>query len=396
MNEPKWTNWLIVPHDPLIFRDGKPFTATPGARAASLPFPFPSTIAGAVRTLSGALANGGVFPAGDEEAIQQVLGYRVVGPFLFDLKQKELLFPAPQDALLLKLNPHDEHRANRVPLQPTERFQDVLTNLPEGLHLVAPIVDSKAKPHPHAPTFWRWAKVKEWLEHPQHDNVCLEHDNVCLEKLGIEALPVDHRTHVSIQGESGTAEDRALFHTAALTFVHASQPNALSDAAELGLLVQTDASLRPGIGALGGERRLASWEQADTNWLPSCPGAVSESIRTTRRGRLILATPAYFEQSFQPAWVCEHPSGVKLRIIGAAVGRPVHISGWDYEKHAPKPTRRLAPAGSVYFFEIEEGDDAAVECFIDDIWLSPISDDEQDRRDGFGVALLGAWNEEEV
>ncbi len=389
MNTPNLTNWLIVPHDPLIFRDGKPFTATPGARAASLPFPFPSTIAGAVRTLSGALANGGAFPAKDERVIQQVLGYRVVGPFLFGRKGEEVFFPAPQDVLMLRRESSDEPEAERIPLQPTKRFQGVLTNLPEGLQLAAPIVDSKAKPHPQAPTFWRWTEVKAWLERPQHGVVSLD-------TLGIKALPVDYRMHVSIQGESGTAEEGALFQTAALTFVHVSQPNALSDAAELGLLVQTDAPLQPAIGALGGERRLASWELADPNWLPSCPEAVSESIRTTRRGRLILATPAYFKEGFLPTWVREHPSGVRLRIVGAAVGRPVHVSGWDYEKGAPKPTHRLAPAGSVYFFEIEEGDDAAVERFIGDIWLNPISDDDQFRRDGFGVALLGAWNGKEV
>ena len=384
MNEPKLTNWLIVPHDPLIFRDGKPFTATPGARAVSLPFPFPSTIAGAVRTLSGALANG-VFPVGDEHVIQQVLGYRVVGPFLFDQKQNELLFPAPQDALLLKLEPHDEHRAERVRLQPTTRFQDVLTNLPDGLQLVAPLVDSKAKPHPNAPAFWRWSQAKAWLEHPQHSAVSLD-------TLGIEALPVDYRMHVSVQHDSGTAEEGALFQTAGLTFVHAPQKTTINEASELGLLVQTDAPLQASLDTLGGERRAVSWESAASNLLPSCPDAVSEA----RRGRLILATPAYFEQGFRPAWVCEHPSGVKLRIVGAAVGRPVHASGWDYEKGTPKPSRRLAPAGSVYFFEIEAGDEATIERFVDDIWLRPISDDEQYRRDGFGVALLGAWNEKEA
>ena len=41
--------WIIEPHDPLIFRDGRPFGPTPGARAFSLPFPFPSTLAGVVR-----------------------------------------------------------------------------------------------------------------------------------------------------------------------------------------------------------------------------------------------------------------------------------------------------------------------------------------------------------
>jgi len=385
MNETKLTTWLVVPHDPLIFRDGKPFTATPGARAVSVPFPFPSTLAGAARTLSGFVAHGGIW---NKAVIQQVLEYRVVGPFLFDRKREEVLFPAPQDALLLS-GPHNERQVERIPLQPTAHFQDVLTNLPEGWQLVAPVVHRKAKPHPRPPAFWRWSQMKAWLEQPQQGVLSLD-------ALGIESLPVDYRMHVSIQRDSGTAEEGALFQTGGLTFVYAPQETALGEAAELGLLVQTDAPLQAGLDTLGGERRVVSWELANPNWLPSCPDGVRKALLATRRGRLILATPAYFEQGVRPMWVCEHPSGVKLRIVGAAVGRPVHVSGWDYEKRAPKPTRRLAPAGSVYFFEIEVGDESAIERFVDAVWLNPISDDEQARRDGFGVALLGAWNVEEA
>jgi len=380
--------WRAVPHDPLIFRDGKPFAATPGARATSVLFPFPSTLAGAVRTLSGALAHGGIFPAGNKAVIEQVLGYRVVGPFLFDVKRNEVFLPTPRDALLLKLEPYDEKKANRVPLQPTTRFQNVLTNLPKDLLLVAPTTEVKTKRHPNAPAFWRWQKMEAWLYTPQEDTVELA-------DLGVQALLTDVRTHVRIQSDVRTAEEGALFQTAGLTFVRVSRKGAwpvLREAAELGLIVQTDAPLAPGVDTLGGECRVVAWEPAAQDVLPRCPAAVREAIRTTRRGRLILATPAVFEKGFLPTWVCDHPSGVKLRIIGAAVGRPMHVSGWDYAKGAPKPTRRLAPAGSVYFFEIVEGDDATIERFIEEVWLSPVSDEEQDRRDGFGVALLGTWN----
>ncbi len=383
--------WRVVPHDPLIFRDGKPFTATPGARATSVPFPYPSTLAGAVRTLSGALGNGGVFPKGDEAVIQRLLEYQVVGPFLLDMRRHDVLFPAPQDALLVKLEPHDERRAKCVPLHPTTRFQHVQTNLPVGLQLVAPIEATKAKRHPNAPAFWRWEHLLAWLRAPQADEVELD-------TLGIRALPVDYRTHVSIQHATGTAEEGALFQTAGLTFVHVPQEATrpvLREAAELALVVQTDAPLRRILSSVGGERRLGAWESADTT-LPNCPEDVRKAIHETERGRLILATPAHFTQGFRPTWVCEHSSGVKLRIVGAAVGRPVHVSGWDYKERKPKPTRRLVPAGSVYFFEIEEGDDAAIERFVEEVWLRPISDGEQERRDGFGVALLGTWNEKEA
>jgi len=44
---------LIRPRGGMLVRDGRPFAATPGARAASLAWPLPSTIAGALRTRIG-------------------------------------------------------------------------------------------------------------------------------------------------------------------------------------------------------------------------------------------------------------------------------------------------------------------------------------------------------
>ena len=383
--------WQAVPHDPLVFRDGKPSEASE-SRSLPVELPFPSSLAGAVRTLSGAQANGGLFPAGDQETIDRVLGYQVAGPFLFDLKKGAVLFPAPEDALLLKQEPYNEQRAKRVPLRPTDDLRGARTNLPDGLQLVTPATQSKTKAHPKAPAFWHWDQMRAWLSDPQPD------DDVSLATLGIPGLPTDVRTHVSIRSDSGTAEEGALFQTAGWTFVHVAQKEArlyLNDAAELALLVRTDAPLQADLGALGGESRVVAWQPVD-GVLPACPDEVRQSILSARCGRLILATPAHFEQGFLPGWVCEHPSGVRLRIVGAAVGRPVHVSGWNYEVHAPKPSRRLAPAGSVYFFKIEAGDEAAIERFIDETWLRPISDDAQDRRDGFGVALLGAWKAEEA
>jgi CRISPR-associated protein Cmr3 len=49
------------------------------------------------------------------------------------------------------------------------------------------------------------------------------------------------------------------------------------------------------------------------------------------------------------------------------------------------------PAGSIYFFEVRQGDGAA----LADRWLQSVCDDEQDRRDGFGLAVWGTWNPKE-
>jgi len=82
---------------------------------------------------------------------------------------------------------------------------------------------------------------------------------------------------------------------------------------------------------------------------------------------------------------------VKLNLVSACTGRWKPISGWSLEKgrRGPKPIRRLVPAGSVYFFEVLEGDASAL---AKNLWLRSVCDDEQDRRDGFGLALWGIWD----
>ncbi|GAB4559059.1 MAG: type III-B CRISPR module-associated protein Cmr3 [Anaerolineae bacterium] len=385
--------WLITPHDPLVFRDGKPFTAIPGSRARSMPFPSPATLAGAVRTRSAALDNGGRFPTGDQNVINRILGFQVIGPLLFDVRRQELLVPAPRDALFVQLEQPDEARARLMPLRPWQESQEVLTNLPAGLRLVGPISSATGKEHSKAPQFWRWERIEAWLRAPE----IVESAN--LHEWGLQRLPMDTRTHVSIERGTGTAREGALFQTSGLTLLQVPQRGrlpALSESTEFAFVVQTDAQpFAPGLDTLGGERRVVWWQACDRS-IPSCPEEIRRAILEIRRGRLILVTPAWFEKGYMPEWLLQHPTGVKLKIVGAAVGRPTYASGWDYAKKAPKPARRLAPAGSVYFFEITQGSETAIERFIDSVWMKPISDGEQERRDGFGVALLGTWLDEEA
>ncbi|HNG95593.1 MAG TPA: type III-B CRISPR module-associated Cmr3 family protein, partial [Acidobacteriota bacterium] len=109
--------WVIEPRDPFIARDGKPFGAIPGARASSLPFPFPSTTTGGVRTRAGLNANG-IFTASPEDSRT----IEVAGPFLVELNQTgeiaEWLVPAPADALLFETNRKDDRTARCKQLVP--------------------------------------------------------------------------------------------------------------------------------------------------------------------------------------------------------------------------------------------------------------------------------------
>lgn len=57
----------------------------------------------------------------------------------------------------------------------------------------------------------------------------------------------------------------------------------------------------------------------------------------------------------------------------------------------PKPARRLAPAGTVFFLELS-GSDEAISKWVQTTWMSCVSDEEQDRLDGFGLAVIGTWD----
>src|SRR5262245_46630927 len=219
-------NRNIEPRDHMIARDGRPFSATPGARAATLPFPFPSTIIGVIRTRAGRDAKG-VF---DRSKISTVKEIGLRGPLLAQLNSQgeieDWFVPFPADALLLKAQTEDEAEIKRLTML---KVDPKLTNLPHDLQLVGMPVLDPGKPHPKAPRFWRWDQFKQWLLDPKDQPIKLS-------DLGIEGLPQQSRTHVKIERRNGdlplppgvlsasqTAEDGALFQTRGLEFTHLSK-----------------------------------------------------------------------------------------------------------------------------------------------------------------------------
>ena len=74
--------WILEPRDPLLVRDGRPFSAEPGARARSLPLPYPSVTAGCWRTLKGKNNPEGFF---DVSLVEPLLKESITGPLLVEL-----------------------------------------------------------------------------------------------------------------------------------------------------------------------------------------------------------------------------------------------------------------------------------------------------------------------
>jgi len=399
---------LIQPRDPLIVRDGRPFSAFPGAKARGYRFPPPQTIAGAVRGRIGSYCG-----YESDEAwrnLQSTVAIR--GPLLYDLKAQKPLFPAPLDALLLARkeevgpcegrNPKVEYRLYR--LAPGEIEHEALTDLPEPLTkpVMAPEDTPKDKPA-SMPAFWHKDAYFKWLLGRPEKHEAVE----APEELGIHGPQNEYRTHVKITPETQTAEESMLFETSGLEFLYSkgsTAQNQLSQVRELALWVHVEGTppedcpsafqeALQGVFPLGGERRLTLWQRgAQTpTWFDEPPKELLNAIKETRQARLLLLTPADFNLPGNSApFLPEDGHFGGAKVIAAAVGRPLTVSGWDLLDGKPKPSRRLAPAGSVYFVDLAEVSD--IDAWVMDHWMKVLAEQpDQSRRDGYGLVVTGVW-----
>ncbi len=389
--------WIIEPLDGLIVGDGRSFDLVPGARAYTRSFPPPSVTAGGIRTRNGLLEK---LPDArqrfDSSHVQALLDLHIQGPLLVELTDdgaiKRWLAPAPADAQLLQSN----HQPSIItaplrphPLPPGTLSATIPTLNNQELNLL--FLDQRYESDAYQalkspPAFWDWEHFTRWLLDPTPVAYA------STSALGLPGLDQDLRTHVRIDPASLAAMDSYLFQTSQLLFRIRDHAN--GGLHQLALAVRTDAAnLDDGLAALGGERRLMRWWRASTPF-PTVPAGLAQQIAQDRRCRLVLLSPAIWQAGFVPAALAWSGS-IQAHVRAVACRQPLVLSGWDLQANKPKPSRRLAPAGTVVFVELE-GATSAIEQWVDAMWMRCISDAEQDCRDGFGLAVLGAWPTQEV
>jgi CRISPR-associated protein Cmr3 len=364
--------------DALLFRDGRPFAAELGAlHARTLPLPLPSALAGSLRTILGNCRRWNW----NDDGPAQARSIPVRGPLLVREEEgkRVTLFPAPADALVGRSEPHAA--PVRWPLAPCPLPDGSGCDLPEGL---LPLdVPAKGKPEPGY-RYWEWADLERWL--------CEPREGPAPEKIAGPEL--EDRLHVAIDAETGASMEGQLFGTTSLSLGEQWSLAAAVSGADAGELT--------GIFPFSGERRLARIVPGEEGDFPAPGDDLAARLRDAGGVRLVLATPAPFRMGWRPGWVGARLEGappaeegdplpVRLKLVAAAVPRRQPVSGWslDRKQWGPKPVRWMAPAGSVYWFRVLEGDPGVL---IEQAWLRPVTDEPQDRRDGFGLALWGAWD----
>ena len=380
------TVWLIDPFDPLIVADGRPFNNDPGARATSFDFPPPSVTAGGLRTRYG-FDLGGDFT----QLIPHLLDTAVGGALLvrlasdaYPVEQQiaEWYVPAPADALIRQ----EEEAIKCYRLQPLDRtiFPPAQTDL--GTYaLVGSSAKIEGKSPPNLPRLWSWRRFSTWITAPHKHDLDLAQLG---DQLDVVAIERDVRTHVQIEPQSQRADEGMLFQTQGLS-LHGTAQHPYT---RFAFAVWSNAQFAETVAPLGGERRLMHWHKS-TSTIPTMPASLIETIVQTKHCRLILLTPAYWQNGFYPQRLPTYHAAVTPTIVGIANQRPYHVSGWDFEHDRPKATRRLASAGTVLFVRLD-GDEQAIREWITKVWFQPLNDTDQANHDGFGIIALGTWDGE--
>jgi CRISPR-associated protein Cmr3 len=403
----------LSPHDPLIARDGRPFGIDQGQRMRGLPWPLPSVVAGSFRT---ALVKADPSLDFSGEMPQRLLAIDVAG--VFPVHNAELYLPAPNDALgEPAVNSKEIEVLHRLTPQPSDGGCDFPGDLPLQPVMLPDVVED-FKPA-GIPAWWPTAKFAEWLTSTQ-----TEFSPDWLTSQFLNAATQELRDHVCLEPERGAAAEGRIFATAGLSARHLPRFGVKHDEGNVPFderFANVTLSARvqmPGSESnfkhvdnfntwhpLGGERRLVHWHRNGAATLWTCPAKVKQGLDRAFRIRMVLATPAIFNGGWKPGWLNGQLEGsppgsnVKLKLVGVSNSRWKAVSGWSLAKinhkgqldpqgkPGPKAIRRLVPAGSVYFFKSSEGDAGA----LADRWLHSVSDDDQEKRDGFGLAVWGTW-----
>ncbi|MBI3935956.1 MAG: type III-B CRISPR module-associated protein Cmr3 [Betaproteobacteria bacterium] len=205
----------------------------------------------------------------------------------------------------------------------------------------------------------------------------------------------DPRLGIGLNADSRTAESGLIYTTEGFAF---SPKDSLFAATGFLVGVEGADGLLPETGflRLGGDGRGAKYRR--NKFRPVDPPLL-DVIADVRRFRLILMTPGLFTGGWLPEHVDRDGDAYFLRVNGciarlacAAVPRREVISGWDLFRWKPKDAHRVAPAGSVYWFEELKGDPGKLaEWVAGGLWGE--NSDLQRRAEGYNLASLAAWKE---
>lgn len=353
---PPATTLFLEPLDILTLRGNKLF-ADAGAHGEALMPPWPSLVAGAIR--SRLMAEGAPL----DDLLQN---FRLNG---FGLAQKTPegritpLWPLPADLIVA-----DEDLREARYLKPAA--------LPPGLNSsqTLPMLPTFASDKPAKPVGGLWLNgdgIAAWLAGSPIGRAHLVRSG--------ELWQTDPRLGITLDAGKRSAADGKIYTSENI----ALRPNIGFAASYRGAAaLPENALVRLGGDGRGARANPGQIAHAEPDW---------SRIAREGRFRLLLTTPGIFADGWRPdAELTSALADTPATLVAAAVSRFETVSGWDIRDgiNRPKPAQRTAPTGSVYWFDGYRGDIAKLKTLAEQ-GLPPA--DPQRQAEGFGKLVIAPW-----
>jgi len=345
----------IQASDTLFFRDGRPFSMGDDSFAQGIFPPPPSVLYGALRSayISEKISNGG---AKLTQLISESdnLNFDFIA---FDDDMGSRYFPMPKD-LIVPINQKKDYLAQTLQLIDSPKYSN--SELPQTL------ISSYSGKTVESPHLMDTLTVEKYLNGETHSLHIKKLSDFVLEEYKI-GIGRDRDTRTASEGKLFRIQANRLTNTKGQKLYFILGYNSM-ELSEKGWLT------------LGGERRIAYFEKVDNIEL-KLP-KLNEP-----RFKIYISTPAVFNQGWLPGTLLKK---YNLKLITAAIDRPMHVGGWDIEKRQPKPMLQCVPAGSVFYVEAQNLESARNTA--EEIHGKCISDNINDtnyQAMGFGIAYIG-------
>lgn len=330
----------ITAADTLFFRDGRPFTMGEDTHADGLFPPPPSVLYGALRSayMAKKLSTNTVEALIKETSTLTIKGLALV-------MQNNNYFPLPKDLVVPK---EEDGSYNARCLEYTEASSLSSSLTPKTLK-------NNAKGKMEDGDFYlKTTALTSYLRKTKDVFSCVK-------------LPIQRELKVGIgrSNETHIATDGMLYRAAM------QRPIDVSFAVQFdNLNLDTE-----GVLQLGGERKVAHFQSSnytgfDTLEIEGC------------EFKIYLATPAIFKAGWRPTDIVEDGCTIQA----AAIGKAMHLGGFDIDKKMPKAMLQAVPAGSVYY--VRAKDEAQAQRIIKKIEAQG-SISEFYKEQGFGIAFIG-------
>lgn len=337
---------FLEPLDVLYLR-GNPHFGTAGSHGAALMPPWPSLAAGAIR--SRLMAEG--------EPLDALAGFRLTHFGLARLadSRAEPLLPLPADVMVTTEALDDARYAQPIPIGLPSSYP--LPKLPVFAH------DKPSKPQ--AGLWLNRAGIAAWLT-----GAPITKDHLVRSK---DLWQSDPRLGIALDPGKRTAAESRIYTAEAVALEPGIGFVATYEGAPA---LPANALVRLGGDGRGAVARMPAFSFPEPDWA---------RIEQERRFRLLLVTPAPLPNGWRPA-------GVPGKLVAASVNRAETVSGWDLAANdkggAPKRAQRVAPAGSVYWFEDFDGDLNALQTLAR---TGLALTDPARAAEGFGKLAIAPW-----